>query len=139
MESIKDLNKWANGHTYYWLDILRVGLGVFLFVKGISFITNSQYLIDMLGPLTNLPGGMLTFHYIATAHIMGGIMIVFGLLTRLAIIAQLPVLFGAMIINFLGEMHFNNLVLATLTLAACFLSFLWRRKHSADYYFKMEK
>lgn len=140
MDSVKSLNKWANAHTYYWLDILRAALGIFLFIKGTSFITNSQYLIDMLGPLSNLKGGMLTFHYIAAAHIMGGIMIVFGLLTRWAIIAQLPILFGAVIINFIGVMHFNNLILATVTFAAClFFLFYGGGKHSADYYFKMEK
>jgi putative oxidoreductase len=140
MDSVKNLNKWANAHTYYWLDILRIALGVFLFIKGTSFITNSQYFVDLLGPVSNLKGGMLTFHYVAAAHIMGGVMIVFGLLTRWAIIAQLPVLFGAVIINFIGTMHLNNLIIAVITLAAClFFLFYGGGKHSADYYFKMEK
>ncbi|MDX1758160.1 MAG: DoxX family membrane protein, partial [Arenibacter algicola] len=30
MATIKSLNKWANAHTYYPLDLLRVALGVFL-------------------------------------------------------------------------------------------------------------
>jgi len=140
MDSVKTLNKWANAHTYYWLDILRIVLGVFLFIKGTSFVTNSQYFIDLLGPVSNLPGGMLTFHYVAAAHIMGGVMIVFGLLTRWAIIAQLPVLFGAVVINFIGTMHVNNLIIALITLFAClFFLFYGGGKHSADYYFKMEK
>lgn len=140
MDSVKTLNKWANAHTYYFLDIMRVALGVFLFIKGTSFITNSQYLIDLLSPLSNLKGGMLTFHYIAAAHIMGGVMIVFGLLTRWAIIAQLPILLGAVIINFVGEMYLNNLIMASITLlASLFFLVYGGGKHSADYYFKMEK
>jgi uncharacterized membrane protein YphA (DoxX/SURF4 family) len=83
------------------VDLLRIALGVFLFVKGTSFVTNSQYLVDLLSPLSNIPGGMLTFHYIAAAHIMGGVMIAAGLLTRWAIIAQLPILVGAAVINFI--------------------------------------
>jgi putative oxidoreductase len=140
MDSVKVLNKWANAHTYYFLDILRIALGVFLFIKGTSFITNSQYLVDLLSPLSNLKGGMLTFHYIAAAHIMGGIMIAFGLLTRWAIIAQLPILLGAVIINFIGVMRVNDLIVAMACLvAALFFLFYGGGKHSADYYFKMEK
>lgn len=140
MDTVKNWNKWANNHTYYPLDILRIALGVFLILKGASFITNSQYLDNVLSPLSNFPGGMLTFHYIAAAHIMGGIMIVFGLLTRWAIIAQLPILFGAVVINFIGELNTKNLILATVTLAACLFFLVYGSgKHSADYYFKMQK
>lgn len=140
MDTVKNWNKWANNHTYYPLDILRITLGIFLIMKAASFITNSAYLDNILTPLNNFPGGMLTFHYIAAAHIMGGIMIVFGLLTRWAIIAQLPILFGAVIVNFIGELSIRNLILATVTLAVClFFMFYGSGKHSADYYFKMQK
>ena len=85
-------------------------------------------------------GGMLTFHYIAAAHIMGGVMIIFGLLTRWAIIAQLPILFGAVIVNFIGDFNVANLLFSLLTLAlSLFFLFYGGGKHSADYYFKMEK
>ena len=138
--SVKNLNKWANAHTNYGIDALRIVLGVFLIVKGATFITNSREFEDVIAPVSNFLGGMLTFHYIAAAHIMGGIMIVFGLLTRWAIIAQLPILCGAVIVNFIGEMNALNLVLATVTLLlSLFFTFYGGGKHSADYYFKMEK
>lgn len=138
--SVKGLNKWANAHTNYGLDIVRVALGVFLIFKGASFITNSRDFEDLIAPLSNFMGGMLTFHYIAAAHIMGGVMIIFGLLTRWAIIAQLPILFGAVIVNFLGEFNAVNLLLSFITLAlSVFFLFYGGGKHSADYYFKMEK
>lgn len=138
--SIKSRNKWANAHTYYWLDIFRILLGVFLIYKGVTFITESRVFEDAVAPLSNFLGGMLTFHYIASAHIMGGIMIIFGLITRWAIIAQLPILFGAVIVNFIGEMNTNNLILATLALSvSLFFLFYGSGKHSFDYYFKLEK
>ena len=138
--TVKGLNKWANAHTNYGIDTLRIVLGVFLLIKGASFITNSRDFEDLIAPVSNFMGGMLTFHYIAAAHIMGGIMIIFGLLTRWAIIAQLPILFGAVIINFLGEMHVVNLILAIVTfVVSLFFVFYGGGKHSADYYFKMEK
>jgi uncharacterized membrane protein YphA (DoxX/SURF4 family) len=138
--SVKGWNKWANAHTYYSLDILRVALGVFLIIKGASFITNSREFEDIITPVSNFLGGMFVFHYIAAAHIMGGLLIVFGLLTRWCIIAQLPILIGAVAINFIGEMNALNLILALLTLGiSIFFLFYGSGKHSADYYFKMEK
>ncbi len=138
--SVKNRNKWANAHTNYGIDALRVALGVFLIYKGASFITNSRDFEDLIAPLSNFMGGMLTFHYIAAAHIMGGVMIIFGLLTRWAVIAQLPILFGAVIVNFIGEFNATNLLLSGLALAlSLFFLYFGGGKHSADYYFKMEK
>jgi uncharacterized membrane protein YphA (DoxX/SURF4 family) len=140
MNSVKELNKWANTHTYLPIDLLRMALGIFLFMKGIFFITNIQYLADLISPIDKIGGGMFLIHYIAPAHMVGGIMIFFGLLTRWAIIAQLPVLIAAVIINFMGEMHSQNLFLALVTLTICvFFLFYGSGKHSADYYFKMQK
>ncbi len=138
--SIKSRNKWANAHTYYALDILRMLLGAFLIYKGATFITDSRSFEDLISPVSNFMGGMFIFHYIASAHIMGGIMIIAGLLTRWAIIAQLPILFGAVLINFIGEMNLSNLIIASITLVLClFFLFYGSGKHSFDYYFKMEQ
>jgi uncharacterized membrane protein YphA (DoxX/SURF4 family) len=140
MNNVKNLNKWANAHSYFTVDLVRMALGVFLFSKGISFITNIQYLSDLISPIDKFGGGMILLHYIASAHILGGILIVFGLLTRWAIIAQLPILIGAVIINFMGEMHSQNLFLSMLTLIICIAFLIYGSgKHSADYYFKMEE
>ena len=83
---------------------------------------------------------MLLIHYVASAHMVGGIMIVFGLLTRWSIWVQLPILIGAVMINFLGQMNVQNFIMATITLLVCiFFLFYGSGKHSADYYFKMNK
>ena len=138
--SVKSLNKWANAHSTIWFDAIRIILGIFLIYKGGYFVSNSRDFEDLIAPVSNFMGGMLTFHYIAAAHIMGGIMIVCGLLTRWALIAQLPILVGAVLINFIGEMNAANLIIALITLAvSIFYSVYGSGKHSADYYFKMEK
>lgn len=140
MSNIKSLNKWANAHTYLSLDLVRIALGVFLFIKGVSFISDTEYLENLLSSIDKIGGGMFLIHYIVPAHMIGGIMIVFGLLTRWAIIAQLPILIGAVIINFIGNMQVQNLLLALFILAIClFFMFYGSGKNSADYYFKMEK
>ena len=140
MDTVKSLNKWANRHTSYPVDLLRVALGVFLFLKGISFITSNQDVADGFSALSNFAGGMFIFTYVASAHIMGGVMIAIGLLTRWTIWAQLPILIGAVIINFIGEMNVQNLIMALLALIVCaFFLIYGSGKHSADYYFKMQK
>ena len=140
MNNVKNLNKWANGHTYFSVDLVRMALGILLFMKGVSFITNTQYLEDLLTPFNKLGGGMILIHYVAFAHIVGGILIVFGLLTRWSIIAQLPILIGAVVLNFMGEMHSQNLFLSLLTLSICLFFLVYGSgKHSADYHFKMQE
>lgn len=140
MTNVKNLNKWANAHTYFTVDLIRMALGIFLFIKGITFITNIQYLVDLISPIDTFGGGMFLLHYIAPAHLIGGILIFFGLLTRWAIIAQLPILLGAIIINFMGEMHQQNLLVALLTFSFCVVFLVYGSgKNSADYFFKMQK
>ena len=140
MGTIKTLNKWANVHSYLPLDLLRIALGIFLFIKGISFMSDTAMLMDLFKPLQNLAGGMIIVHYVAPAHFLGGILIAFGLLTRWAIIAQLPILIGAIVINFVGEMDTANLLLAICTLLVCtFFLFYGSGKRSLDYYFKMQQ
>ena len=140
MNNIKYLNKWANAHTYLPVDLIRMALGVILFLKGISFITNTQYLADLLSPIDRFGGGMILLHYVASAHILGGILIFFGLLTRWAIIIQLPILIGAVVINFMGQMNTQNLLFSVVILVFCISFIIYGSgKHSADYYFKMQE
>jgi len=140
MERVKSLNKWANRHTSYPIDILRIALGVFLFFKGTSFITGSQYVADAFAPFANFTGGMFILTYVVSAHIMGGIMIAIGLLTRWAIWAQLPILLGAVVAAAMGYTNWQNLLMAVITLIVCvFFLFYGSGKHSADYYFKMQQ
>jgi putative oxidoreductase len=91
MGTIKTLNKWANKHTYYPLDILRIALGLFLFIKGLYFIGNTQIILELVSPLKGFAGSMLAVHYVAPAHLVGGLLIIFGLYTRWAILTQLPI------------------------------------------------
>lgn len=140
MGTVKNLNKWANAHTYYPLDLLRVAFGVFLFVKGVEFMTNHEQMMIMAAPFQDMPGGMIILHYIAPAHFVGGFLIVVGLLTRWASIAQVPILLGAILTNFLGEMNTANLIMAIVAFLVCIFFIVYGSgKHSADYYLKMQK
>ncbi|RDY61169.1 DoxX family protein [Flagellimonas nanhaiensis] len=140
MGTVKNLNKWANAHTYYPIDLIRVALGVFLFIKGVEFMSNHEQMSALTRPFQDMPGGMIILHYIAPAHFVGGFLLVVGLLTRWVALAQLPILIGAVLTNFLGEMNSTNLILSSVTLLACLFFMIYGSgKHSADYYLKMQQ
>lgn len=140
MGTIKTLNKWANAHSYYPIDVLRIALGVFLFMQGVHFVSNSELLVELIEPMNTYAGSMIIAHYVAASHLVGGLLITFGLLTRWAIIVQIPVLIGAILVNFMGEFNTTNFLLATIAFLVCvFFMFYGSGKHSADYYFKMQQ
>ncbi len=103
MKLIKKLNKWANSHAYYPIDILRIVLGAFLVFKGIYFFKNSSYLESLLMELKfdGLTSLMWSIHIIGLLHFVGGIMVIFGLLTRLTLIVQFPILLEQWLLTFL--------------------------------------
>lgn len=140
MEAVKSLNKWANAHSYYSLVVVRIALGVFLFIKGFSFMSQSQYLMEIVEPLKSYGGLMVLVHYVAPAHLVGGVLITFGLITRWAALVQLPILMGAVVINFMGAMHPTNLILSTVALLlSLFFIIYGSGRYSADYFFKMRQ
>ena len=141
MALIKKLNKWANSHAYYPIDILRIVLGAFLVYKGLYFFQNSSYLESLLVGLKfdGFSALMWSVHVIGLFHFVGGLIIIFGLLTRLSLIVQLPIFIGAVAINFFGIMNSQNLLEASIVLlVAIFFIFYGSGKHSADYDFKMQ-
>ncbi len=139
MLTIKKLNKWANSHTSLPLDLIRILLGSFLIYKGINFSTHTEYLYDILNPLDEYLGKVFLVHYVTMAHMTGGILIIIGLLTRVAAAIQIPALVGAVLINFIGVMNAGNLVTALVVLAiSIFFVFYGSGKHSVDYALKMQ-
>lgn len=82
---------------------------------------------------------MFIYHYVVFAHLTGGLFIVLGLLTRLSIAIQLPIVLGAVAINFIGEMDVSNLIQAVLVLIfSVYFLFAGSGKISVDYRLKME-
>jgi len=138
--SIRQLNKWANAHTSYPLDLVRIALGVFLFLKGVSFVSDRQYLNEVLNSFKGFGSEMLLIHYVGFAHMIGGLLIVLGFFTRWSIYAQLPIILAAVLINFFGDFNLSNFLQASITLLVClFFSFYGGGKHSMDYSMKMEQ
>ncbi len=140
MKTIKKINKWANRHNpFFLLDILRWFLGGFLFFKGVHFMTNSEYLQDLLAPNKGFFSTIMIYHYVTITHLGGGILIIFGLLTRIAVAVQIPILTGAVAVNFLIAMNYHNLIEAGIALfLSLFFVVVGSGKHSADYGLKLQ-
>ncbi|MBX0292286.1 DoxX family protein [Hymenobacter sp. HSC-4F20] len=92
-----------------WLDGLRILLGLFLLIKGLSFLDNSSdvfYLLSQQQSVADLRKASL---FISFFHIMGGALIMAGSLTRLALLLQIPILLGAvLLVNFRNGLALDN-------------------------------
>jgi putative oxidoreductase len=93
---------WAEAHPKVWLDCIRMYLGLGLFIRGVFIITNTRAeFVSALLEQQQLPwivtAGLL--HYVALAHLIGGLMLTVGLLTRIAAWVQIPILAGALLLH----------------------------------------
>ncbi len=95
MKALTQIEHWGDNHHPAWLDFIRIALGVFLFAKGISFISDTDASSQLMAGLNFNLWSITAVHYVAFAHIFGGILIAAGCLTRIAILFQLPVLLVA--------------------------------------------
>lgn len=116
MNILQRLEYWGDRHHPKWADILRFALGIFLIYKGIDFLENMSGMIGRMNsflPNSYFPLSLLG-HYIVFAHLVGGLMLAVGLLTRAACIMQIPVLIGA--IFFINQSMFRPFQELTVTL-----------------------
>ncbi|GAB3697363.1 hypothetical protein GCM10027592_21390 [Spirosoma flavus] len=95
MNVLHRIEHWGDTHHPAWTDALRIMLGIILVLKGISFISDTTYLHNLVGGLHFDLYAVMAVHYVAFAHLMGGFLIMVGCLTRLMCIIQLPILIAA--------------------------------------------
>jgi uncharacterized membrane protein YphA (DoxX/SURF4 family) len=97
MDLLHRLEFWGDRHHPRWMDIVRIALGIFLVYKGIDFLQNMGDLVTLMSINTSFGefSYILIGHLIVFAHIMGGICIALGVLTRFACVMQIPILLGA--------------------------------------------
>jgi uncharacterized membrane protein YphA (DoxX/SURF4 family) len=100
MNYLEKVEHWGDAHHPKWLDIVRIALGVFLCYKGIDFLRNMAVMSDLLSHRMAFGSFSIIMigHFIVFAHILGGILIAIGVLTRFACLIQIPILLGAVIL-----------------------------------------
>jgi putative oxidoreductase len=141
MKDMYPTNHWIKTHGDLALDLVRMYLGIGLIIKAVYFMNHSDYLLQMMdgmGSLWFAPAIMV--HYVILAHLVGGICLLLGLLTRTAAILQLPILLSALFYVHLPHMvasvearqsaEFAGLVLFLLAL----LSVYGAGRFSLDHY-----
>jgi uncharacterized membrane protein YphA (DoxX/SURF4 family) len=102
MDKLRQFIAWAEAHPKVWLDCIRIYLGLGLFIRGVFIITNTRAeFIQILLQRMEYPWlvTVALLHYIALAHLIGGLMLTVGLLTRIAAWVQVPILAGALFIH----------------------------------------
>ena len=103
------LETWIAENRDVFIDVIRIYLGIGLFVKGIQFTWDDGYISNLLlqaGRLQVLSTAIA--HYIPIAHIGGGLLLAMGFMTRTAVLFQLPILAGAVFLIHLQEGLFTR-------------------------------
>jgi putative oxidoreductase len=85
---------WSNEHRTDALDLVRMFLGLALFVRGGLMIADPA-LFATLASGASWAIVAMAAHYVVAAHLVGGLLLALGLTTRLAALVQVPVLMGA--------------------------------------------
>jgi uncharacterized membrane protein YphA (DoxX/SURF4 family) len=102
MYLLERIDAWSERHHPKWIDLLRILLGLILIWKGIYFVRHTQEVVAMIQSISFEFYAMSIAHYVIGAHIVGGILIAFGMLTRAAVLFQIPALIGALIVSAYG-------------------------------------
>jgi len=125
MSTTHRIIEWIDAHRDVAFDLIRIYLGIGLFVRGWFFILDSSAVGGLLansGDPTFASAAIV--HYVALAHFGGGLLLAAGLLTRVAALVQIPVLIGAVFFVHLNEgllaagqsLEFSALVLFLLVI-----------------------
>ena len=134
MQAIDKMNRWTNAHDKgYLVDVVRVVFGVFLFYKGIQFGRDPELAANLVWPSSQFAVPMAVAHIVVMTHLCGGLLLVFGLLTRIVTAILWPILLMAVVVSLIDGLAAGTLLsaLAGLFLCSLFLV-LGPGKGSAD-------
>ena len=108
MELLKKMDAWSAKHYSSWLLIIRITLGICLFIKGFEFLRNISLLEKDITAIFMKKNAYWLTTIIPWLHILGGTMIIAGLYTRLSSLVQIPILLGAIFIVNAKKIFFIN-------------------------------
>ena len=108
---------------------LRIITGMFLIVDGIHIISHSVQLEDTLKQAMSVKQSNLLINYIGFAHLFAGAFIILGLITRIAILIQIPAVLAEMYYiqppsSFLGDWEIIGFAL----LLGLLILLIWHRQ-----------
>ncbi|HVW95521.1 MAG TPA: DoxX family protein [Mucilaginibacter sp.] len=128
MNLVHRVETWGDAHHPGFVDIIRVGLGLFLLFKGIAFMENTEYLKELIArqDVINIAPGVLMalVYYVTFAHMVGGVLIALGILTRFGCLIQIPIVLGAVFMTGIFEYQINALVWPSIAALIALILFL---------------
>ena len=139
MKNINDCKQWIQSHVDIVIDLVRMYLGVGLFVKGVYFLMHKEEMQKLLEGADNVVFAQgAVAHYVIPVHLVGGLLLAIGLLTRFAALAQMPILIGALFYLWMPQVLFfeqrQNFEFAMLVLFLLALIFVYGGgRFSVDY------
>lgn len=144
MNTVQKIEHWGDVHHAKWLDILRMVLGVIILLKGIAFVSNIDSLRELFvqNRVYGFSGlmAMALTHIVAFVHLVGGLLIILGLVTRFAVVIQIPILVGAVFfVNITKGFSMLNSELWLSVLVLMLLILFWvvgSGPYSVDYWMK---
>jgi len=127
MNLVHKIEHWGDTHHPKALDLIRIALGVFLLLKGLAFLDNTTYLQNLIESQNFVQFApvilMVLVYYVTFAHLVGGVMIMLGTLTRLACLIQIPIVLAAVFLAGIFVEPVNTLVWPSLTALALLILF----------------
>ena len=138
MDALKNtsLNDMIVETRHYWIELLRIFIGSMILFRGLYFTGHVTEIYQRVDEVFFV-SGFVTSHYVITAHIVGGVLIMIGLLTRLAIFFQFPIFIGAIFLSGKDVLFGldTNLEFAILNLGLLIVFFFYGGgKWSIDHY-----
>jgi uncharacterized membrane protein YphA (DoxX/SURF4 family) len=135
----KRAKDWSELNRDIWLDMLRIWLGIALFIKGIAVLARAPEYAADLAAWNFGPFGHSLVEAAALAHFIGGTMLAFGVLTRIAALVQIPNVVGAIFFVHLRNGIFSQdqgleVSVMVLVLLVTF-TFVGAGRISTDWYF----
>ena len=109
-----------------WLVVLRILLGILLFMKGIQFIYDNTPIKEVFEKQSTLQELTWLKTIIPWVHLLGGVFITIGMFSRLAILFQLPILLGAIFFSQekISPLVFNSSLAYAIVVLVLLLIFL---------------
>lgn len=134
---------WIEKNRDLFWDVMRTFLGFALLVKGAHYFRNQEELIMMMKTASVPFASTALAETVAVVHVVGGLLLAFGLFTRIAALVQIPVVAGAAIFVHFREglmtqvpgLELSVMVTFLLTLLTIAGSGRW----STDWYFMEHK
>ena len=139
MKLFNKILEWFNTNHDLAYSLIRIILGVALFVRGLILLSDPAAISELAGENKLY----WWYSYITIIHIIAGLLLSLGLLTRVAALLQIPILVGAVFFIHMQQglvTEGQSLELAALVLVLLIVYFLFGSGSlSLDHYFAQRK